>query len=291
VTVGNVLDLVNAPDVTSISALIADDGGDGISLREAITAANNTAGADTITFDSNVFTGGSASLIRLGGTALDVTDSLTIEGLTGTDVVITADADGDDVTVGTTDITDVVNNTNTSDNSRVFFIGFGAGDTTLRGLTITGGVTGFDSNGGGISSTSPGILTLDQSTVSGNATISSGGGISTYTGTTTITSSTISGNSAGYSGGGIFASNGTTTIISSTISGNSTDRDGGGIYVSGGTTTIISSTISGNYASNDVRSYGYGGGIFARRQRSPPARSVEIRPTKKAAEFSLPMTR
>jgi len=70
VTIGNALDLVNAPDVTSIAALIADDGGDGISLREAIIAANNTAGADTITFDSNVFTGGIASLIRLAGTEL-----------------------------------------------------------------------------------------------------------------------------------------------------------------------------------------------------------------------------
>jgi len=67
VTVGNSLDLVNA-DTSSIAALIADDGGDGISLREAITAANNTAGADTVTFDASVFTGGAASSVSGNGT-------------------------------------------------------------------------------------------------------------------------------------------------------------------------------------------------------------------------------
>ena len=38
ITVGNATDLTNAPDTSSIAALIANDGGDGISLREAITA-------------------------------------------------------------------------------------------------------------------------------------------------------------------------------------------------------------------------------------------------------------
>jgi len=260
VTIGNALDLVNAPDVSSIAALIADDGGDGISLREAITAANNTAGADTITFDPSVFTGGSASLIRLAGTELVVDGSLTIDGLTGTDVVITADANNDDVTVGTSNITDVVNNSSTSDNSRVFSIG--AGETTLRGLTITGGFDG--SGGGGIRSTSAGILTLDQSTVSGNATLGAGGGINVLNGTTTIISSTISGNSADDDGGGIFSSTNltdqTTTITSSTISGNTaTNGQGGGIFNLRGLTVIQHSTITANTAST-----GQGSGVTSR---------------------------
>src|SRR5262245_33921747 len=49
VTVGNNLDLVNG-NTTSIANLIANNGGDGISLREAVLAANSSAGADTITF-------------------------------------------------------------------------------------------------------------------------------------------------------------------------------------------------------------------------------------------------
>ena len=49
VVVGNNLDVVNG-DTTTIALLIANDGGDGISLREAMLAANATAGADVITF-------------------------------------------------------------------------------------------------------------------------------------------------------------------------------------------------------------------------------------------------
>ncbi len=45
VTVGNNSDLVNG-NTGSISALIGNNGGDGISLREAILAANATSGAD-----------------------------------------------------------------------------------------------------------------------------------------------------------------------------------------------------------------------------------------------------
>ena len=54
VVVNNTTDTVNG-STASIAALIANDGGDGISLREAITAANNTAngvgGADRIHFN------------------------------------------------------------------------------------------------------------------------------------------------------------------------------------------------------------------------------------------------
>ena len=42
---------LNNGNTTSVAALIGDDGGDGISLREAITAANNTAGTDSINFN------------------------------------------------------------------------------------------------------------------------------------------------------------------------------------------------------------------------------------------------
>ena len=49
VTVDNNLDLVNG-DTSSIANLIANDGGDGIALREAIDAANNTLGGDEIQF-------------------------------------------------------------------------------------------------------------------------------------------------------------------------------------------------------------------------------------------------
>jgi len=88
VMVGNSLDVVNAPDVSSIAALIADDGGDAISLREAITAANNTAGSDTITFDAALFgtltnvilSGNTAS--NGGGAIFNAVGTVTIKGST-----------------------------------------------------------------------------------------------------------------------------------------------------------------------------------------------------------------
>src|SRR5262245_8206480 len=54
VTVTNLSDVVNAPDMSSLTTLMANSGGDGISLREAITAANNTAAADDITFQAGL---------------------------------------------------------------------------------------------------------------------------------------------------------------------------------------------------------------------------------------------
>jgi len=61
VSVGSVFDLVDG-DTSSIANLIAAPGADGISLREAITAAGNTAGADTITFDTSLTAGGDATI-------------------------------------------------------------------------------------------------------------------------------------------------------------------------------------------------------------------------------------
>ena len=55
-------DLSPTADTSSVANLIANDGGDGISLREAIEATNNTTGDDTITFDGSVFTGGDNSV-------------------------------------------------------------------------------------------------------------------------------------------------------------------------------------------------------------------------------------
>ena len=123
VTVTNATDLTNA-DTSSITALIANNGGDGISLREAVEASNNTAGEDRITFDGNVFTGGTNSLIRLVQGELEITDGLSIDASNATDVVISGDANG---------------NGFHDDDSRVINFSDPSGDLTLSQLTITGG--------------------------------------------------------------------------------------------------------------------------------------------------------
>ncbi|MEM8494509.1 MAG: choice-of-anchor Q domain-containing protein, partial [Planctomycetota bacterium] len=235
------------------------------SLREAIMFANSTPGADTIGFDAGVFTGGAASVIRLSGTELSITESLVIDGLTGTDVLVTADSAGDDTLVAGTFITDAIANTNTADNSRVLNFTGSAGDLTLRGLTVTGG--GVAGGGGGIrfgGSVFSGTLLIDQSTVSGNRTTGDGaygGGIYTSSGAVTLTSSTVSGNrtTGNFSdGGGVFTRTGAVSLTSSSVSGNRTAGDvayGGGIYTSSGAVTLTGSTVSGNQSS------GLGGGF------------------------------
>jgi len=164
------------------------------SLRDAIGQTNSTSGADTITFDSS-FTGGSNSLIRLTSGKLAITDTLTIDGSTGTDVVITADANGDDMLVDDTFITDVAASAGLlADNSRVLNFSSGTGNLTLSGLTVTGGRTAGLDDGGGIRFNSNGQLTLTSSTVSGNTSFR-GGGISTYSGANfTIENSIVAGN-------------------------------------------------------------------------------------------------
>ncbi len=94
------------------------------------------------------------------------------------------------------------------------------------------------------------------------------GGIANSSGIVTITNSTVSGNSASNEGGGIL-SFGTLTIMNSTVSGNRAGGFGqnnfpgrGGGISADGTLTISNSTISGNSAwGNDFKGPGYGGGI------------------------------
>ena len=80
ITVTTPIDEVNGT-TTSIASLVANPGGAGISLREAIIAANNTPGADIINLPAGIYT-----LTRVGNDAscqngdLDINDSVTING-------------------------------------------------------------------------------------------------------------------------------------------------------------------------------------------------------------------
>ena len=273
ITVGNATDVLSpTADTSSIAALVANDGGDGISLREAIAAANNTVGEDAITFDSSVFTGSGNSLIRLTQGELSISDSLSIDGTSVRGVLITGDGNGDDITVEGTFVTDVAassggtaggSNGLLDDNSRVLNFS-GTGYLSLTSLTITGGRTiGVASHGGGIYS-SGGNVSLSNSSVRGNSTIgigANGGGIHTAAGNVSVTSSTVSGNSvAGQSakGGGIYTDTGDVSLTSSAVSGNRVSgyaESGGGIFTDAGDVSLTSSSVGGNRSSRD------GGGI------------------------------
>ncbi len=77
IVVTNTNDLSNGT-VTSIANLIANDGGDGISLREAIFATNNTGGTDYIVFN---IAGSGVQTINVGAGGLPtITGAVVIDG-------------------------------------------------------------------------------------------------------------------------------------------------------------------------------------------------------------------
>ncbi len=233
-----------------------------LSLREAISIANGSIGADTITFDTaGVFsTPQTIALVATLG-EMPVSDAVTITG-PGADVV-TIDAQG---------------------NSRIFNIGDANRSTLLDveidGLTLTrGNVPRYSSPSGGGAIVTFENLTLRNSALTSN-TAFSGGALLALTeafenGSTariTIQDSVFSGNVARDSSGGAISINEdavgenstSTTLISNVVlSGNTANRDGGAIYLrvdnSGPNTTVTKTlrnvTITGNTAG------GAGGGI------------------------------
>ena len=228
--------------VVGTSEDVVDRFDEATSLREAIAFANDpTAGvnndgdadgdgfvADTITFDASVFTGEDNSVIRLTQGQLLISATASIDGTSVGGVVITGDANGDDVTTGGSHITDVAasfggvagaSSDLLDDNSRVLDFSDSNGDLSLTGLTITGGrTTGTSEDGAGVLFRSSGTLTLNDSTVSGNSTTgdrSFGGGIRTSSGDVTLVNSTVSGNSNTgdfTQGGGIFTFTGSVIL-------------------------------------------------------------------------------
>ncbi|HVK13319.1 MAG TPA: Calx-beta domain-containing protein [Gemmataceae bacterium] len=106
-----------------------------------------------------------------------------------------------------------------------------AAETTLTGLTVSGGSA--TSDGGGISAS--GFLTLDGVAVTGNTTTTDGGGVNINSGGfLSIRNSVVSGNSAGGDGGGIYFFSGGGLVMENTlVSGNfagGTAQGGGGLY-------------------------------------------------------------
>ena len=182
--------------------------GNGLSLREAIAVAN--AGdadgvnglADTILFDAGVF--GAGATITLGGTDLEVTETLTIQADVG-------NTGSRDVTIDANDQSGVIS---------VF--GFDV-DFTLNGAIVTGG-NNSSIEGGGLSLNGDRTM-ITNSEVSDNessgfGSFRAGGGIANFGTSLEIIGSDIINNVAGDSGGGIL-STGHLTITDSTISGNS----------------------------------------------------------------------
>jgi hypothetical protein len=222
VTVDSTADVVNG-NISSIANLQNNDGGDGISLREAILAVNSDPSPETHTLE---LVSGTYLLDRFGGS--DGAGDLDIRS----DVIITGQADG-------STIIEVANGLG----ERVFQIS--EGESTFSNLTIQGGAPSSGS-GGGILVGGGTTLTLDRVVVTGN-TAAEGGGIQNL-GNLIITNSTISNNSASRDGGAIASTGPTLDLDTVTISGNTGQDRGGGVYSGSGQVTFNNVTLSGNSA-------------------------------------------
>ena len=135
VTVSTADDLIDG-NTSSIFSLLSNPGADdAIFLREAVVAADNTFGSDTITFDSTVFNGDAADVIRLQS-SLSISESVEIDG-TGLDIVVSGDSSGNDALVPGSFVTDLnlTGSASLSDNTNsVFVIADRSGVVTILSL-------------------------------------------------------------------------------------------------------------------------------------------------------------
>ena len=151
--------------------------------------------------------------------------------------------------------------------------------TTIAGNTVTGDETDADvGDGGGLALSQLSLVTITDSTISGNSATDDGGGLFLSSITTVsiessvidsntavgfgggihnvgsnlaLTDVTVSGNTATVSGGGINNEQGAVSIAGSTLHTNVAGVDGGGIDNFGGIVGLVNSTLSGNSAATN----------------------------------------
>ncbi len=166
-----------------------------------------------------------------------------------------------------------------SDNGRVGVSCSQCGSLTITGSTISGnGITSPSVRRGGVwmaigqrSTMQGSLLTIADSTITGNHSEEGGGGVNAFVNfieqptslppLTTITGGVIDGNDTTLDGGGVSVAAGTLVIDGTTITNNTAAGDGGGL-TSGDATgpydlSIIGAIITGNTAGDD------GGGVHA----------------------------
>ena len=124
-TVTNTNDTING-DTSSVATLIASPGADGISLREAITAANNTLGTDTILFN---ISGGGVKTIAPASALPSIDDPVVIDGYSQPGASVNTLAQGSNAT-----LLIVINGA--SAGGSTFGLIINAGSSTIRGLVI-----------------------------------------------------------------------------------------------------------------------------------------------------------
>src|SRR5581483_10893727 len=204
---------------------LLDDGSAG-SLRYEIQAANNTPGANTIDFAHGLH-----GVLTLAQGQLNITNSLTIDGPGANKLAINGNSASRifDISGGTT--VALFGLTLSSGQATAGAGIYNAGTLTLSKDVLSdnvaqGAADGGNAFGGGLYNNAGGVVTIDQSTFTGNQALGGAGG---------VTSST---------GSGLGSSNGEAVTLSSGIRGILVGVGmGGGLWNDGGSVTIANSTF------------------------------------------------
>jgi predicted outer membrane repeat protein len=218
--------------VTSTEALLANKGADGkISLREAITAANNTAGTQTIQLGAGTH---SITLSGLGddlnaGDDFDIRDSVNIVGAGSAATVISG--------AGAYAVLEVVQGTASLSNLTIadgYSLAVGAGIDVKAGATLMLSQAVVRDNVGSLANAAgienAGNLSLVDVEVRDNAAGLDAGGLRHVGTELHLERVTFAGNSSGTAGGALFVNGASVSISNVTFSGNSALTSGGALY-------------------------------------------------------------
>ena len=260
--------------ILTVNTLVDENNGvgtGGVSLRDAVNAANN---GDIIQFSVT----GQINLTSAGDGHINIDRSITIQGPGANLLTIKAhDQDGSGTNDGNGHRAFLIDNdSSTLLNVTISGLTFINGDPDGTEENVGGGAIlnrenltlnncvfsgNFALNGGAILNDS-GALILSDCTVSNNIADADGAAIVVDGGSLAVNRAVITDNVAGNSGGGIVARGRPVTIVDSTISGNLADEHGGGIYQYQGSLSVSNSTVSNNTAEADHNGVGNGGGIY-----------------------------
>ncbi len=234
-------------------------------LRDAITQANQAAGADTITFQF-----AAPGTITLIGGELTVTDSLTLTGPGAARVTLDANqgrafhlvnANASDKTFAISGMTIVNGVTPNNESGGGLFYEASSIHADIRLSDLVFQQNTASRNGGAVS-VAGANLTLSDVVLRGNGAVGqfqpSGGGLYFSRGQLRIDRSIFVDNRAQYGGGLHIASPGARATIADTVFQENTAQQGGGID----TITVESFTLSRSALIENVAISSYGGGIY-----------------------------
>ncbi|MBL9159095.1 MAG: filamentous hemagglutinin N-terminal domain-containing protein [Verrucomicrobiales bacterium] len=218
-------------------------------------------GIDAVTANGTVNL--AASTYNLPGT-VNIAKNVTLNGTAGSTVLDAGNAFGVmSISAGTVTLDGL-----TLQRGRAISAGglrvSGGANVTIRNSAITANAStnssGSGEFGGGVLTAAGTTISIDRSTISNN-TARYGAGVDHY-GVLTITNSTISGNVASSSGGGAYINPGASlSITNSTVANNRSSGVGTGLDNDGGTLIVRRTTVVGNVGATGGGIYS-GGGTF-----------------------------